>query len=69
MADAFDSFAPTMAILAAGPMIMAVLIITRYPETARRELEDLNPDDRPPGHVATSPLAGTVSPGAPGESG
>ena len=46
MADAFDSFAPAMLILAAAPLAMAFLIITRYPETAKRELEDLNPDDR-----------------------
>jgi MFS family permease len=69
MSDAFGSFAPTMAILAIGPMIMAVLIITRYPETARRELEDLNPDDRAPAPVATSPLAAGTSPGTSVESG
>ena len=62
MADAFGSFAPTMAILAIGPMIMALLILTRYPETARRELEDLNPDDLTPSAVPPPLVAGT-SPG------
>jgi MFS family permease len=35
-----------MSIVAVGPMIAAVLIFTRYPETASQELEDLNPEDR-----------------------
>ena len=46
MTDAFGTFAPTFAILAVAPMIMALLIATRFPETARRELEDINPDDQ-----------------------
>lgn len=58
MSDAFDSFGPTMMTLALGPLAMAVLIILRFPETARRELEDLNPDDR---QAAVS--AGTGPPG------
>jgi MFS family permease len=37
-----------MSIVAIGPMISAVLVATRYPETAGRELEDLNPQDRGP---------------------
>jgi MFS family permease len=32
--------------LSAGPLIVAALVLTRYPETARLELEELNPDDR-----------------------
>jgi MFS family permease len=32
--------------LAAGPLIVAVLVLLLYPETAGRELEDLNPEDR-----------------------
>jgi MFS family permease len=32
--------------LSAGPLIVAFLVLTRYPETARLELEELNPDDR-----------------------
>jgi hypothetical protein len=35
-----------MALLAVGPLVLVVLIATRYPETARRELEELNPSDR-----------------------
>jgi MFS family permease len=45
LADAFDSFGPTMSLLAVGPLLMAVLIYKRFPETAQRELEDINPED------------------------
>ena len=34
-----------LAVLAIGPAIVVVLILTRYPETAHRELEELNPED------------------------
>ena len=44
----FGTFAPAFAILAAGPLILVVLIVRAYPETAGRELEDLNPEDRSP---------------------
>ncbi|HEX3621124.1 MAG TPA: MFS transporter [Acidimicrobiales bacterium] len=38
---------PAMAIVAAGPLLLAMLVLAAYPETAGRELEDLNPEDRP----------------------
>jgi len=47
LSDAFSSIGLAMACLAVGPALVAVLVLTRYPETARRELEDLNPEDRP----------------------
>jgi hypothetical protein len=34
-----------MALLAIGPLIVAALVLTLYPETAHRELEELNPED------------------------
>ena len=34
------------AILAIAPLTVAALVLTIYPETARRELEDINPEDR-----------------------
>ncbi len=40
--------APIIAVLAVGPAILAVLVLVAYPETAHRELEDLNPEDAPP---------------------
>jgi len=36
-----------LAWMAIGPLILTVLILTAYPETAHRELEDLNPEDQP----------------------
>jgi MFS family permease len=53
--DAFGSFGPAMAILALGPAATAVLVVLRFPETARRELEDLNPEDRLPDRDAPAP--------------
>ena len=39
-----------MALVAIGPALLIVAVLTLFPETARRELEDLNPADRPPPH-------------------
>ncbi len=33
--------------LAIGPAVLTILILVAYPETAHRELEDLNPEDAP----------------------
>ena len=48
LSDRFGRVGPAMAILATGPLAVAVLVLTRYPETARRELEELNPEDGAP---------------------
>jgi putative MFS transporter len=48
LADSFGRIGPAMAVLAVGPLLVAVLILTLYPETAGKELEDINPEDRPP---------------------
>jgi MFS family permease len=48
LADHFGRIGPAMAILALGPAAVAVLVLVLYPETAGRELEELNPEDRPP---------------------
>lgn len=37
-----------MAVMLVGPLIVAALVITSYPETAHRELEELNPEDAAP---------------------
>lgn len=37
---------PALALLAAGPLIVAALVLLKFPETAGLELEDLNPEDR-----------------------
>jgi MFS family permease len=36
-----------LAYLSIGPLILTVLILVAYPETAHKELEDLNPEDAP----------------------
>jgi predicted MFS family arabinose efflux permease len=46
--DAGGSYGTVMAMLALGPLAYAVLVMTRYPETARVALDDLNPEDRSP---------------------
>jgi MFS family permease len=44
--DALGSFGETMGLLVLAPLLAAVLVALWFPETARRELEDLNPEDR-----------------------
>lgn len=39
-------YGQVMALLALGQVAVVVLVLTRYPETAHRSLEDLNPIDR-----------------------
>lgn len=43
--DRLDGAGPGIALLAIGPVLVAVLIMTLYPETVDRELEDINPED------------------------
>ena len=47
LADHFGRVGPGMAILALGPVLLAVLVLAAFPETAGRELEELNPEDQP----------------------
>jgi hypothetical protein len=35
-----------MAIVAIAPALLVVVVLIWFPETARRELEDLNPSDQ-----------------------
>ena len=46
LSDHLGGLGPTLALLAVGPAVLAVLVLTRYPETAHLELEDINPEDR-----------------------
>jgi MFS family permease len=69
--DELDSFGLALGLLAIGPLIMAVVVLTLFPETAWRELEDLNPEDRTaattmPGHVPQADGAGGRTGGATG---
>jgi putative MFS transporter len=56
------SFGRALAVLAVAPLLMAVVVLAFFPETARRELEDLNPEDLPaPARAgATGPRAGAA---------
>lgn len=54
MNEHFGRYGPGLAILALGPLILAILVLLFYPETAHRELEDLNPEDAPA--TAAAPL-------------
>lgn len=45
--DSVGSFGSALALLAVAPLLMAAVVVAFFPETARRELEDLNPEDRP----------------------
>lgn len=46
LANRFETLGPALAVLSIGPLILAVLVLTAYPETAHLELEDINPEDR-----------------------
>lgn len=48
LSDRLGGLGPALALLAAGPAVLIVLVLVAYPETAHRELEELNPEDRPP---------------------
>jgi len=48
LADALGGLGPALAVLALGPALLAGLVVVAYPETARRELEELNPEDQRP---------------------
>lgn len=48
LADRWDAFGPALAVLSLGPAAMALLVLVAYPETAHRELEDINPEDLHP---------------------
>ena len=56
LSERWDGLGPALALLSLGPLVMAVMVLVAYPETAHLELEELNPEDRidPPG---TTPSA------------
>ncbi|MGH2676364.1 MAG: MFS transporter, partial [Actinomycetota bacterium] len=46
VADTVGRLGPAIAVLSVGPFLVVLLVLIAYPETARRSLEDLNPEDR-----------------------
>ncbi len=46
--DFFDSYTTPMTLLGIGPALLVIVVLLFYPETANRELEDLNPEDVAP---------------------
>ena len=55
--DAGWSHGHVMALLGLGQLAVVVIVAGWYPETAHRELEELNPEDRL-GPVSTIPQTG-----------
>lgn len=53
----FGGFGNAFALVAIAPVIAIVLVLTRFPETAQRELEDINPEDRTPSDVVEGAAA------------
>jgi MFS family permease len=52
LSDRLGGIGEAMPYVAIGPVLLVVLVIVAYPETAHQELEDINPEDRgaPEGH-------------------
>ena len=48
LSDRFGGLGPALSLLAIGPAVLVVLVLVAYPETAHRELEDINPEDDVP---------------------
>ncbi len=45
LSDRWDGLGPALALLSLGPLIVGLLVLFAYPETAKQELEQLNPED------------------------
>jgi MFS family permease len=45
LSDRWDGLGPVLALLSLGPLVVGLLVLLAYPETAKHELEELNPED------------------------
>jgi MFS family permease len=45
LSDTIGGLGHALAVLSIGPALLAVLVLLRFPETARMELEEINPED------------------------
>ena len=59
LSDRWNGLGPALSVLALGPLLMAILVLVAYPETAHRELEEINPEDQ---LFAGDPNAGLIPP-------
>jgi MFS family permease len=57
LADEWGGFGPAIAVLVFAPILVVILILAFYPETAHKELEELNPEDAAPPHDDRAALA------------
>jgi len=59
LSDRWDALGPALLVLSIGPLLMGALVLVAYPETAHRELEELNPEDdlgpTPPSSAVAAP--------------
>jgi MFS family permease len=46
LSSTLGHFGPAFALVAVGPAMLVVLVLVAFPETAKRELEDINPEDQ-----------------------
>jgi MFS family permease len=51
LVDAGTPYAVAVGVTAVGQVLVVALLLTRFPETAHRELEELNPVDAADPHV------------------
>ena len=47
LSDSIGGLGHALAVLSIGPALLVVLVLLRFPETARMELEEINPEDTP----------------------
>lgn len=52
LADAGSSYGSALSVMALGQLVVVVLVLTKFPETAHRSLEALNPEDTERGAAA-----------------
>ena len=55
LSDRLGGLGPALTVLSLGPAVLVVLVLAAYPETAHRELEELNPQDTSPAAPAPPP--------------
>lgn len=56
LGDRWGEVGPGIALLGLGPLVVAILVLTLYPETAHLELEALNPEDAPGAGAIAPPM-------------